>query len=870
MFSKLLRRLGVDRGSPGRARSGRFRLSGALAGMLCTLLAAPAWSLGLGEIELDSALNERLKAEIELLDASGLQPSEIVVSLGSAEDFRRVGVERFFFLTDLRFEVDYAGGGAVVKVTSGQPITEPYLNFLIEVLWPQGRLLKEFTLLLDPPTFSQAAAPVVQRPALSAAPSQSAGRVQRTPAQASPRPQPARSSGTQVQLDAGAASGPSPLDEGIVDGEYRMTDRNDTLWDIASATLPGSGITVQQNMLALQRLNPDAFIGGNINLLKAGYVLRLPSEAEARALTAAAANQEVAQQNQAWRTGTPVQVAANDGATAGAPAGAPQGSGGAEDLRPQVDASSRGDGPAASAAAQSGELRIVAGAGDSATGQGGPDGEVLNAALEEQDRLAREVDELTYQLDREKELAASQIEVKERQLEVKDQQIAELQAQLEQLREQNQLAQTPPPAQQTQTASRQAAQAPWWQSPYVMYGGAGVLVLLLVGGMVASRRRRAPEDEDFYAEEGAVAFDEPAGAGGQRIEPAFEEAELGADAARAQDTLLDEEEIDEGEDILALDESDEQAGDEAGEDAAPRDSETGDVIGEADIYIAYGRYPQAIGLLLGVLESSPERNDVRLKLLEVYADVKDRDGFDTHLAQLVEYCDDEDALLTARDLESSFGDDEGGPAADDDPRSSNIDYEPPTTADADELETLTLDDDGLGDEDLTQAATAAGVEAAAEEPDSTLDFELELDELETAADAGAAPVEDAHAGAGDELGGDLGMNFDPERDVDESLEEDSSASGPVELDTDELSLDDVLDDDSSVEFEPDSSSEVATAAEDEFEFDEEGDSASTKLDLARAYIDMGDADGARDILQEVVGEGTSEQRQQAQALLDSI
>ena len=127
-----------------------------------SLLAAHAWGLGLGEIKLNSALNEKLKAEIELLDASGMQPDEIRVALASTEDFERVGVERFFFLTDLRFEVVYASSSGVkVDVTSTKPITEPYLNFIVEVLWPNGRLLKEFTLLLDPPTFSSAAAPLV-------------------------------------------------------------------------------------------------------------------------------------------------------------------------------------------------------------------------------------------------------------------------------------------------------------------------------------------------------------------------------------------------------------------------------------------------------------------------------------------------------------------------------------------------------------------------------------------------------------------------------------------------------------------------------------------------------------------------------------
>jgi pilus assembly protein FimV len=391
----------------------RLRMGAFCVGACLSLIASQSWALGLGEIELDSALNEKLNAEIELLDASGLQPSEIMVSLASNEDFQRIGVERFFFLTDLRFEVTYgAGGKATVAVSSSQPITEPYLNFLVEVLWPNGRLLKEYTVLLDPPTFSQAAAPAVSAPRQSEAPSQTAGRVE--------RPATARS-GTQVQMapTSEASQARSPLDDSN-DSEL-MTDRQDTLWAIASRTRPSRAITVQQNMLAIQRLNPEAFINDNINLLKAGYVLRLPSESQARSLSAGEAVATVASQNEAWRAysrgETPASRATSQGRVAA--------SSGSE-LQGQVDATASGAAARSSATGAGGELRIVAGTGDSATGTANEAvaGE-LNAAREEQDRLGREVDELTYQLDREQELAKNQLDVKDRQLEVKDQQIAE-------------------------------------------------------------------------------------------------------------------------------------------------------------------------------------------------------------------------------------------------------------------------------------------------------------------------------------------------------------------------------------------------------------------------------------------------------------
>ena len=105
-----------------------------------------AWAVGLSEIEVDSALNERFSASIDLLDADDLGDGEIIVSLASREDFERIGVERFFFLTDLQFSVDLDGTPKIV-VSSGKSISEPYLNFIVEVIWPKGRLLKEYTIL---------------------------------------------------------------------------------------------------------------------------------------------------------------------------------------------------------------------------------------------------------------------------------------------------------------------------------------------------------------------------------------------------------------------------------------------------------------------------------------------------------------------------------------------------------------------------------------------------------------------------------------------------------------------------------------------------------------------------------------------------
>jgi len=827
-----------------------------------------AAALGLGEIELDSALNERLDAEIELLDASGLLPTEILVSLASNEDFNRIGVERFFFLTDLRFEVTYGSGvGATVQVTSSRPISEPYLNFIVEVMWPGGRLLKEYIVLLDPPTFSQAAAPRVSAPTTPPPVGRTAGRIERS--------QPARSA-DQVRVVPARQREPQSSSPVADDGNYRMTDRNDTLWTIASDTRASGAVTVQQHMLAIQRLNPRAFIRNNINLLKAGYVLRLPSEREALSLTTGEAIQQVAVQTEAWQAGRRGEQLARS-----APRIAETDP---SELREQLDATASAEVAVAQTTLTEGQLRIVAGRGTAASG--GADAttasEQINAALEEQDRLTREVDELTYQLDREQELATSQLAVKDRQLQVKDQQIAELQAQMAEIQRemQNLAAQN-----QNQNISTQAF-IPWWQSPYTLGTGLAVLVLLLVVVMVRARRAREATDE-LYAEP-IVAQAEPVVPQAMRPEeePGEEETVAESSDSREQDDE-DEQTTDERESDDA-DEFHEQAEQES----EIQGVQTSDVIGEADIYIAYGRYPQAIALLLGVIDEAPERNDVRLKLLELYVETHDKEAFNTHMVGLLERCDDEDALLFARELEGRIGESDlvvdaplKGVPGGEDSLQTDLQEEPEASATIDEFH---LD---LDNEDAAQDTVDEG------EDDGTAgDFALELDDFDGAegsqpAEGSQSPAEGSDDGnltledtatetsqdSSDELGGDLGLDFDPDADVEEpeaTTEASPAAEESIE-DMDMLNLDDIeFDSDMAEEAaaaeDEELASEVATAEEDEFEFADEADSANTKLDLARAYIDMGDQDGARDILKEVITEGNAEQQQQAEKLLESI
>lgn len=265
-----------------------------------------AHALGLGEVTLQSSLNQPLVAEIELLEVRDLASNEVIPSLASPEEFVKAGVDRQYFLTDLKFTpVLKPNGKSVIRITSSKTVREPYLNFLVEVLWPNGRLLREYTLLLDPPLYSP-------QPSVAAAP-------QLPVAAPAPRPSaaPAPAPASAAPAAAPRPVAPAPASRAISGNEYRTT-ANDTLWEIAQRV---SGGSVNQAMLAIQDLNPDAFIGGNINRMKSGQVLRLPDEQQIRSRSNAEAIAQVAEQNAAWREGRAVasrQLDATRRTTAGA------------------------------------------------------------------------------------------------------------------------------------------------------------------------------------------------------------------------------------------------------------------------------------------------------------------------------------------------------------------------------------------------------------------------------------------------------------------------------------------------------------------------------------------------------------------------
>jgi pilus assembly protein FimV len=258
-----------------------------LAYLLSLMLVAPegAYALGLGTIQRKSALNEPFNATIKLLSARAEELDSLKVRLADPERFQRAGLERSDVLSQLRFEVIQADpGSAYIKISSQQPIRDPFLNLLLEVSWSKGRIFREYTVLLDPPLYDPGA---------------------RIARQAAPVPADSSKPGSE---DIAAAPAEMRRDKPYprrkprlrAPGVYGPTAPGDTLSEIAVALRPERSVSINQVMLALLRANPQAFFQDNVNNLHKGMVLRLPDIATIKSISQAEALAQVQQHYTVW------------------------------------------------------------------------------------------------------------------------------------------------------------------------------------------------------------------------------------------------------------------------------------------------------------------------------------------------------------------------------------------------------------------------------------------------------------------------------------------------------------------------------------------------------------------------------------------
>lgn len=870
-------------------------------------------ALGLGELTLKSAQNQPLDAEIELLDVRDLTAAEVAPSLAPPEEFSKAGVDYPTYLEDLTFTpVINPNGKSVLRVTSSQPLPGSVVKFLVQVMWPQGRLLRDYNVLLDQ---------------------------------------------AKAQGEQPAATNVNPATSSA--GSY-TTKRRDTLWQIAARNTQGGG-SVQQTMIAIQALNPDAFIGNNINQLKVGQVLRLPDQQQVQNIPQGEANREVAEQYAAWREGRRLGPRAR-----------------------QLDATRRGAADAApERIAQGDNLRLV-----SPGNQAGADAKAINdklaVAQESLDTSRRDNDELKSRMTD----LQSQLDKLQKLIQLKNDQLARLQAQgatdpvapaataatapdaqpsaaepvVQPAPAAVDTAPAPAPATgPAPAAEQQGAFDEMLGNPVVLglIAGSAFLVLLLLLLLLARKRKAQQEAEKHLRMARALAEEErnpdldlPAGsfdeldmpAPGDTLSPAVVAASAAAAVAAEKSATPD------------------------AADAVPvvAQDPNAELLAEVDHCLANGRLNHAADLLETAVAAQPEQDSLRLKLMEVYARQGDHSAFveqerklpgnEANTAQVDGLKARYPAMLgvaaaglgaaaLAAELDEQYVQDllddqpeasaqlaaESEPEAEPQPEAAVTEAEPVMAPEPDQVpaeavvETPALDDDdldsafdlSLGDEEPVSATEPpvlddadlmelqAGIEpvapASAVESDADADFEALLAQAQAEPqsvgdladfdlDIGEPGVTEAVDDTPVDVAAELAAfdsipAFDPiselempeDFDLSLSLDDQSPAAQNFasELNDVNAELDKLSQSLESPSLEPHFTAEDAAQEPEplddlDFDFFSGSDEVATKLDLARAYIDMGDHQGARDILDEVVKDGDDTQRQEAEDILSRL
>ncbi|CRM29067.1 hypothetical protein [Pseudomonas sp. 24 E 1] len=826
-----------------------------------------AQALQLGEMTLKSKLNQPLAVEIELLDVGGLTASEITPSLASSQAFVDAGVDRQAFLNDLTFTpVVNPNGRSVVRVTSSKPLPDSYVRFLLQVQWPNGRLMRDYSVLLDPAKFDQPA-----------------------PTAAAPAP----------RVAAPASTAPA-----VSKAAQHTTTPRDTLWEIAAKNRNGG--SVQQTMLAIQALNPDAFIDGNINRLKTGQVLRLPDTVESTALPQPQAIAEVRAQNAAWRQGR--RVATN-------PAAGKQ----------QLDATKRtqaGNAPASTNAKDNLSLVSAEAAKKGAKGKAG-DSAVLSDKLamtqEQLDTTRRDNEEL-------KSRAAdlqSQLDKLQKLIQLKNDQLARLQAEKgapvapataampAQLAGEPAAAPAVPdaataaPVPAAEPVKTDAAPATTegkfndlLTNPVVLgvLGGAAILLVLLLL-LLWARHRNARREEEKHLRMARALAEEPeftsnidhdlppdSFEGLEVPPPSVKLAAAPAAAPVVEPAVV----VPTVASVLAP----------LAVAVAPANSS--DSLAQAQSHIDRGHLNQAADVLQQAIKHEPKRSDLRLKLMEVYGLQNDKDGFVTQERQLVANGENHAQVEQLKSRFPAMAVLAAGVSAAVAAAALDAQYvkdlleDKPTEPAPEAFDTdfdLSLDDleeaspaEVKGDQQTFESLLQQQTEANAA-PDDLSDFDLDL---QPDAPASAQSDDDFLSGLEEQMKDVPAVepptltpsaldDFDLPEDFDLSLADEPQASAKPdafasELDDVNAELDRLSQSLEHPSIEPSFTAEDAALGDDEPEFDflSGTDEVATKLDLAQAYIDMGDADGARDILSEVLTEGDETQRGEAKEMLGRL
>jgi pilus assembly protein FimV len=861
-----------------------------------------ALALGLGPVHVKSRLNQPLDAEISIVQGSVDEAAGLIVQLASGEDFDRVGLDRSRISVPLEFTLARnSRGEPVIRVTSKEAIREPFLDFLVEANWPKGRLLREYTVLLDPPVTApvRAQAPVVA--------SQPAAPATTTTRPLTPRPAPHAAPATKPaapvakaprEVARPASPAPAAAPRAVATGEYGPVAAGETLWEIARAERDDGAVNINRMMLAILRENPQAFADGNINALKRGAILRMP-DAETLAAVGSAkdAANEVARQTQAWRNargGEPTRVASVAPASSRS-APAPE-----QASRP---AGSRKDTERLTLVPPRAGKDSLAANGTPAAGAGNAEGEVRA-------ELARVRESLSSREQESSELKSRVAELEEinakssRLLGLKDSEIADLQRRLAELSKQNTAVPAaapatvvvPPPAESPAPTGDEDA------TPATVPGTAGDAT---APAPDASSATPTPATGDIWGNpDAAVAAsgDQPGAPDAGATSAAGTEPAEFADSAEAREAAPASTPASSGVDAEASSPATTEppVAPAAGLSRTPpvpaapwytrswvriaallgavllvlfgllglRGRTPAVATPRSSIAGAFGDHPPVVRsptppledpasteeeILRQQLAEHPEDIGLHLELLSLYYADNDVAAFEVAAQEMATHVGESDQLewqqvramgaeLAPHNplfMEGDAGQDEGVDGADFDdldiggePAGDTIDGH----ASADERDDRTVlnpqwDTAPIHDEQATREFQRFVPDSSADRTAPDEDFLFEVPAPESPIDVPEVGAPEISSSAASFEFGDTGDGIDY-----------TPPSGGAAL-------------------EPDSESADFPASE---------DAIGTKLDLARAYLDMGDPDGARAMLEEVLGEGNPDQQDEARRLIAEI
>lgn len=905
-----------------------------ISGLMWALLLAwgSASAAGLGKLTVQSALGQPLRAEIELLSVGKDDLASLEARLASAEAYRQARMDRSGALGNLNFSVEQnRGGKPVIRLSSATAITEPFLDVLIELNWSSGRMVREYTLLLDPPAEFRQAEPAraVAVPELA----RSEG--------AAPESAPRRADATRART-TGAPATPK------IYGPIRS---GETLRGIAAKLKPAE-VSLEQMMVALYQNNPGVFQGNNMNRMASGRALAVPETDLVAANTQAEALRVIRGHAAEWHAYRG-QVA---GMAAEAAPARPDDVASAGRIEKRVEQTP--------AAAPSSRDVLKLSKGEPAGTPGKPDGKTLEKLQMMEEELAAKARALQEAQDRVSQLERTVSDMQSL-LDMKAREAAEAAAAPA---VEPETPPAPPPATEQPAPATPVApvatdlpppiedNSSSWLSTFISnpiyIGGliAAVLLSVLLWLMMMGNRRR----------QGLTKFEDSIMTGGEFKNNAVFTPPPSTGAAAGVST--------EGSMLLT---------DFSRLGMGAIDSHEVDPIAEAEVYMAYGRDAQAEEILKEALAKDPNRHEIALKLLEIYAARKDTTVFETTASELYAGLGGQNTPIWSRAAEMGRSIDPDNPlyraqeeasaapvaagivaaaaaaaatAAASEPEplafeSAPVEPEPAPTEEAAMLEAESgqglefdqapepepvaiemtepeptmVDDDSILEFDADTLFTATEPEAGpapAREPEET-GASLPTFDVTEAGETEATPVVEEAAGGLDlpdldfpadtagstpprldldgidlELREEIGETAEPVGEVMEEATDfdmtaftETSPEMPVEAPAETEIPSDALEtafefDAAPVEIEAmpvEESVEVAAPAEAPMEEIEAPvldqsmrEEVNTKLDLARAYLEMGDREGAREILQEVVDEGDADQKAEADKLMAEV